>query len=153
MALFGAPIAHEDHAQRACHTALAILRALVSYGEEVKREYGMNFQMRIGLNSGTVVVGAIGDDLRMDYTAMGDTTNLAARMKPPPSRTAPWSPRALIDWPGNSSSSLPDTLLVKGKQGPVKALRLLPGRRRSTRGCVRPWPGALTPVCGPQPGN
>ena len=81
MALFGAPIAHEDHAQRACHAALAIQQALVLYTEEVKRRYGMDFKMRIGLNSGMVVVGSIGDDLRMDYTAMGDTTNLAARME------------------------------------------------------------------------
>ena len=81
MALFGAPIAHEDHAQRACHAALAIQQALVPYGEEMKRNRGIDFRMRVGLNSGTVVVGAIGDDLRMDYTAMGDTTNLAARME------------------------------------------------------------------------
>ena len=81
MALFGAPIAHEDHAQRACHAALAIQQALVPYNEEIRQRYGMDFKMRIGLNSGPVVVGSIGDDLRMDYTAMGDTTNLAARME------------------------------------------------------------------------
>ena len=81
MALFGAPIAHEDHAQRACHAALAIQQALVPYGEEMKKKHGIDFRMRIGLNSGLVVVGSIGDDLRMDYTAMGDTTNLAARME------------------------------------------------------------------------
>jgi class 3 adenylate cyclase len=75
------PIAHEDHARRACPAALAVQQALVPYGEQVLREYGIDFQMRFGLNSGTVVVGAIGDDLRMDYTAMGDTTNLAARME------------------------------------------------------------------------
>jgi len=81
MALFGTPIAHEDHAQRACHAALAIQQALVPYGEEMKKKHGIDFRMRIGLNSGLVVVGSIGDDLRMDYTAMGDTTNLAARME------------------------------------------------------------------------
>lgn len=81
MALFGAPLSHEDHAQRACHAALAIQAALVSYGDTVQRRYGAAFKMRIGLNSGPVVVGAIGDDLRMDYTAVGDTTNLAARME------------------------------------------------------------------------
>jgi len=79
MALFGAPLSHEDHAQRACHAALAIQQALESYAERMRQEYGIEFQMRIGLNSGPVVVGAIGDDLRMDYTAVGDTTNLAFR--------------------------------------------------------------------------
>lgn len=81
MALFGAPVAHEDHAQRACRAALRIQSALKAYGDEVKREYGVAFRMRIGINSGAVVVGAIGDDLRMDYTAVGDTTNLAARIQ------------------------------------------------------------------------
>ena len=81
MALFGAPIAHEDHAQRACHAALAIQKALIPYSAKLHNEYGVDFKMRIGLNSGPVVVGAIGDDLRMDYTAQGDTANLAARME------------------------------------------------------------------------
>jgi class 3 adenylate cyclase/tetratricopeptide (TPR) repeat protein len=81
MALFGAPIAHEDHAQRACYAALSIQKALIEYGEKVKRESGFEFRMRMGLNSGPVVVGSIGDDLRVDYTAVGDTTNLAARVE------------------------------------------------------------------------
>ena len=81
MALFGAPVAHEDHAQRACHAALAIQNALKTFAEGLKKNQRVNFKMRIGLNSGPVVVGSIGDDLRMDYTAVGDTTNLAARME------------------------------------------------------------------------
>jgi class 3 adenylate cyclase len=81
MALFGAPVAHEDHAHRACHAALSIQKALGEYGEKVARDYGIEFKMRIGLNSGPVIVGVIGDDLRMDYTAVGDTTNLASRME------------------------------------------------------------------------
>jgi len=81
MALFGAPLAHEDHAQRACHAALAAQKGLVPYAEKLQREFGIEFMVRIGLNSGAVVVGAIGDDLRMDYTAQGDTANLAARME------------------------------------------------------------------------
>ena len=75
MALFGAPLAHEDHAQRACHAGLSIQKTIRGYGERVQQEYGVEFQMRIGLNSGPVIVGAIGDDLRMDYTAVGDTTD------------------------------------------------------------------------------
>jgi class 3 adenylate cyclase/tetratricopeptide (TPR) repeat protein len=81
MALFGAPISHEDHAQRACHAALSIQNSLAEYGEKITNDLGIDFKMRIGVNSGPVVVGAIGDDLRMDYTAIGDTTNLASRLE------------------------------------------------------------------------
>jgi class 3 adenylate cyclase/tetratricopeptide (TPR) repeat protein len=81
MALFGAPIAHEDHARRACYAALAIQESIKSYSNHIKNLYGFDFALRIGLNSGTVVVGSIGDDLRMDYTAVGEATNLASRME------------------------------------------------------------------------
>jgi len=81
MALFGAPVAHEDHAQRACHAALSIQKAIGNYSEKLNKDCGADFQMRIGINSGQVIVGSIGDDLRMDYTAVGDTTNLASRME------------------------------------------------------------------------
>jgi class 3 adenylate cyclase/tetratricopeptide (TPR) repeat protein len=81
MALFGAPIAHEDSARRAVHAALGIQRALSEYSHQLQTERGFTVAMRIGLNTGPVVVGRIGDDLRMDYTAVGDTTNLAARMQ------------------------------------------------------------------------
>src|SRR5437899_2780883 len=80
MALFGAPIAHEDHAQRALGAALRIQANLKPLAEEAKRAHGIEFRMRMGINTGPVVVGAIGRDLRMDYTAVGDTTNLAARL-------------------------------------------------------------------------
>jgi len=81
MALFGAPIAHEDHARRALHAALEIQRSFADYAAALRRERGLSFQARLGVNSGPVVVGAIGDDLRMDYTAQGLTTHLAARMQ------------------------------------------------------------------------
>jgi len=81
MALFGAPVAHEDHAQRACRAALSAQKALEAYAETVMREFGVEFKVRMGLHSGPVIVGSIGDDLRMDYTAVGDTTNLAARIQ------------------------------------------------------------------------
>ena len=80
MALFGAPIAHEDHAHRALSAALAIQDGLQPLAEDVRRLHGVEFRMRMGINTGLVVVGAIGRDLRMDYTAVGDTTNLAARL-------------------------------------------------------------------------
>jgi len=81
MALFGAPIAHEDHAQRACYAALHLRDEIARYATEVKREHGVGFSTRMGMNSGEVVVGAIGDDLRMDYTAQGHTVGLAQRME------------------------------------------------------------------------
>jgi class 3 adenylate cyclase/tetratricopeptide (TPR) repeat protein len=81
MALFGAPIAHEDHAQRACGAALVLRDELERFAEELKRTRGLGFSTRLGLNSGEVVVGKIGDDLRMDYTAQGHTVSLAARME------------------------------------------------------------------------
>src|SRR5436309_3036044 len=77
MALFGAPIAHEDHAQRACYAALHLRDELRRFAQELRRERGLDVATRIGLNSGEVVVGRIGDDLRMDYTAQGHTVGLA----------------------------------------------------------------------------
>jgi class 3 adenylate cyclase/tetratricopeptide (TPR) repeat protein len=81
MALFGAPIAHEDHAQRACYAALHLQDALRAYANQLRVEQGLAFAVRLGVNSGEVVVGKIGDDLRMDYTAQGLTVGLAARMQ------------------------------------------------------------------------
>jgi len=81
MALFGAPIAHEDHAQRACYAALHLSDTLRRYADEVRRAHNLGFSVRMGLSSGEVVVGKIGDDLRMDYTAQGHTVGLSARMQ------------------------------------------------------------------------
>ena len=81
MALFGAPIAHEDHAVRACYAALLMQESVNRYAGEARRAYGATVQIRVGLNSGEVVVRAIGNDLHMDYTAIGETTHLAARME------------------------------------------------------------------------
>src|SRR6266508_4290432 len=81
MALFGAPLAHEDHAVRACYAALRMQESVNRYAEEARRAHGVTVQIRVGLNSGEVVVRAIGSDLHMDYTAVGETTHLAARME------------------------------------------------------------------------
>jgi class 3 adenylate cyclase len=81
MALFGAPLAHEDHAVRACYAALRMQETVKRHAADVLRAHGINIQIRVGLNSGEVVVGAVGSDLRMDYTAIGRTTHLAARME------------------------------------------------------------------------
>jgi class 3 adenylate cyclase/tetratricopeptide (TPR) repeat protein len=81
MALFGAPIAHEDHAVRACYAALAMQEAIRAYADQVRQAHQIEIQIRVGLNSGEVVVRAIGNDLHMDYSAIGQTTHLAARME------------------------------------------------------------------------
>jgi class 3 adenylate cyclase/tetratricopeptide (TPR) repeat protein len=81
MALFGAPLAHEDHAVRACYAALRMQDTVKRYAESVRRSEGLPLQIRIGLNSGEVVVRSIGSDLHMDYTAIGQTTHVAARME------------------------------------------------------------------------
>jgi class 3 adenylate cyclase/tetratricopeptide (TPR) repeat protein len=81
MALFGAPLAHEDHAVRACYAALRMKDSIGSLAEELRQRYGLSVQIRVGLNSGEVVVRSVGSDLRMDYTAVGQTTHLAGRME------------------------------------------------------------------------
>src|SRR5262249_16496441 len=81
MALFGAPLAHEDHAVRACYAALRMQESVQRYAEEILRRQGIPLEIRVGLNSGEVVIRAIGSDLHMDYTAVGQTTHLAARME------------------------------------------------------------------------
>src|SRR5271154_6780205 len=81
MALFGAPIAHEDHAVRACYAALAMRSALREISEKTRRDFGVEVQVRTGLHSGEVVVRTIGNDLTMDYDAIGQTTHLASRME------------------------------------------------------------------------
>ena len=81
MALFGAPLSHEDHAQRACYAGLAIQKAVGKYSQKMREKSGIDFRMRVGLNSGLVVVGSVGNDLKMEYTAIGDTVNLASRIE------------------------------------------------------------------------
>src|SRR5262249_32881306 len=81
MALFGAPLAHEDHAVRACYAALRMQDTLKRHTDDTRRSHGVEVQIRVGLNSGEVVVRSVGSDLRMDYTAVGQTTHLAARME------------------------------------------------------------------------
>ncbi len=81
MSLFGAPVAHEDHAKRACLAEINIQKSLEKYNKKLERKFNIQFKMRIGINSGVVVVGSIGDNLRMDYTAVGNTTNVAACME------------------------------------------------------------------------
>jgi len=134
MALFGAPVAHEDHAQRACYAALSIQNAMRDYGERIKKDTGVDFKVRIGLNSGPVIVGSIGDDLRMDYTAVGDTTNLASRMEsaanPGHVLVSKNTHRLARDF---FEFETPTTIEVKGKEEPQEAHKLLSTSEVDTR--------------------
>jgi class 3 adenylate cyclase/tetratricopeptide (TPR) repeat protein len=134
MALFGAPLAHEDHALRACRASLAIQHALDDYGAKLKKSCGIDFTMRIGLNSGPVVVGAIGDDLRMDYTAIGDTINLASRMESaaePGTILVSGHTHKLVKDFFTFSSLGP--IQVKGKEDPQEAYQLMGASTVRTR--------------------
>jgi len=126
MALFGAPIAHEDHAQRACHAALNIQNKLAGYSEKIKSDFSVDFKMRIGLNTGSVFVGAIGDDLRMDYTAIGDTTNFAARLQQAAVPGEVWISEETYHLCFNYFNCEPLGIRpVKGKAQPQKFYRLI----------------------------
>src|SRR5213596_3560518 len=148
MALFGAPIAHEDHAQRAAHAALAMQQALSRDRDELERTRGIAFRVRLGLNTGLVVVGAIGDNLRMDYTAVGDTTNTAARMQQlaePGAIVVAEASQKLIA-PYFATRAL-GAVPVKGKSQPVAAYELLKALEGVTRLDARAARG-LSPFVG-----
>jgi len=81
MALFGAPLAHEDHAVRACYAALQMQESIARYSDEVQRTHGVPIMVRVGVNSGEIVISAIGNDLHMEYTVVGQTVHLASRME------------------------------------------------------------------------
>jgi class 3 adenylate cyclase/tetratricopeptide (TPR) repeat protein len=148
MALFGAPIAHEDHARRAVHAALGILRALDGYRQELEAAQAIGFHVRQGINTGLVVVGSIGTDLRMDYTAVGDTTNVAARLQQV-------ADRGLILVSGTTHRLVAPyfytrplgQLSLKGKSEPVPAWEVVSARPARTRLDVEAERG-LTPYVG-----
>ena len=121
MALFGAPLAHEDHAVRACYAALRMHEVMRQYTDELRRTQGLEVQIRVGINSGDVVVRSIGSDLHMDYTAVGQTTHLAARME----QLAP---------PGATRLTEPTLRLVEGFVQ-VRSLGLVP-----VKGLAEPLP-------------
>ena len=149
MALFGAPIAHEDDPQRALHAALGIRERLRDQARKL-RQQGLEFDIHLGLNTGLVVVGRIGEDLSMEYTAMGDTVNLASRMQ---STAGPGAIRV-----AESTYRLAEgyfefrplgEIEVKGRKQPVKAYELLgPGRARTRMGVS--VARGLTPFVGRQ---
>jgi class 3 adenylate cyclase/tetratricopeptide (TPR) repeat protein len=134
MALFGAPVALEDHALRGVQAALAIRETLSGYSEQLKRERGVELQLRLGLNTGLVVVGRIGDDLRMDYTAVGDTTHLASRVQgvaEPGTIVITEATHRLVERYVLIEGLEP--VSVKGRSEPVRVYRVIGRRRERTR--------------------
>ncbi len=148
MALFGAPIAHEDHAHRALRACLAIQHELGPLRADVARVHGLELRVRVGINTGPVVVGAIGRDLRMDYTAVGDTTNLAARLLnvAAPGQIVISEHTRLLTEGYFAFDDLGD-FVVKGKSAPVRATAVLDEHRGRTRLEVSRDRG-LTPLAG-----
>src|SRR5215218_6658704 len=147
LAFFGAPVAHEDDAERAVRAGLDIQAAAREYAEEVRRNYGVDFQVRVGINTGLAVLAAVGDEIRTEYTAMGDTTNVAARLQ---SAAEPGSVLISAD-----TYHLVKQLfelrprggaMVKGKSAPivtyeVLAPRVVPGKVRGLEGLTSPLVG------------
>jgi class 3 adenylate cyclase len=134
MALFGAPVAHEDHALRACYAALAMQAALHRYGDEVCRTQGLTVQIRVGLNSGDVVVQAIGNDLSMNYSAVGQTVHLAARMEQLATPGSILLPAATLHQvEGLVQVNAVGSVAVKGLTKPVEVFELVGAA------AVRPW--------------
>jgi class 3 adenylate cyclase/pimeloyl-ACP methyl ester carboxylesterase len=148
MALFGAPITHEDHPVRAVHAALGMQRALATYRDQLMAKRGINFQVRMGLNTGAVVVGKIGDNLRMDYTAVGDTTNLAARLEKlaEPGEILVGETTAKTVEPYFRLEPLGD-VAVKGKTEPTQPFRVVGSRGIRSRLEATTTRG-LTPLVG-----
>jgi class 3 adenylate cyclase/tetratricopeptide (TPR) repeat protein len=148
MALFGAPIAHEDHARRAALAALGLQRRLHAYNSGVAPQYGADLTIRMGLNTGLVVVGAIGDNLRMDYTAVGDTTNVASRLQQeagPQQIVISEATQRLVA--GYCTTRSLGAFTVKGKAEPIHAWEVITAQETRTRLEVEAERG-LTPFVG-----
>jgi class 3 adenylate cyclase/tetratricopeptide (TPR) repeat protein len=147
LAFFGAPVAHEDDAERAVRAGLDIQAAAREYAEAVRRNYGVDFQVRVGINTGLAVLAAVGDEIRTEYTAMGDTTNVAARLQ---SAAEPGSVLISAD-----TYHLVKQLfelrprggaMVKGKSAPIVTYevlspRVVPGKVRGLEGLTSPLVG------------
>ncbi len=147
LAFFGAPIAHEDDPERAVLAALDILDAVASYRPEVERQWGLDFNVRVGINTGLVVVGEVGSDLRVEYTALGDAVNLASRME----QTAEPGTVRITESTGKLVAPLFDLeelggIEVKGKSDPTLAYRVI--GRKATPGSVRGIEGLESPLIG-----
>ena len=149
LAFFGAPIAHEDDPQRAVLASLDIVSACRKYGEEVKERWRIEFKVRVGVNTGLVVVGAVGSDLRVEYTALGEAINLAARMEQnaQPDTVLVAEPTYKLSAPLFDFERV-EGLEIKGIDGPVTAFRAL--RLKAAPGSLRGVAGLDAPLIGRQ---
>src|SRR2546425_8048209 len=151
MALFGAPLAHEDHAVRACYAALRMQAAVQQYATAVQRTHGVPLHIRVGLNAGEVVVRAIGNDLHMDYSAIGQTTHLAARMEQMAMPGTILLTPAILDLADGFIQVTPlGPVPIKGLDAPVEVFELVGAtvlRRRLQTAVAR----GLSPLVGRQP--
>ena len=134
LAFFGAPVAHEDDAQRAILAALDIIKGIQPFREKIEGRYKLDFNVRVGINTGLVVVGGVGSDLFMEYTALGDAINIAARME----QTAEPGTIQIAEDTHKKVAHLFDTesvagLEIKGKQDPVHGS----GKRRDDKVCLQ----------------
>src|SRR5918997_5981151 len=147
LAFFGAPVAHEDDAERAVRAGLDIQAKAKEYAKEIKRNYRVDFEVRVGINTGLAVLAAIGDEIKTEYTAMGDTTNLAARMQ---SAARPGSVlisaetyhlvKELFDFNPRG------VIEVKGKSEPIETYEVL--APKAVPGKVRGLEGVTSPLVG-----
>jgi class 3 adenylate cyclase/tetratricopeptide (TPR) repeat protein len=134
MALFGAPVAHEDHAVRACYAALRMQELVKGYADQAFRTHGVTVRIRVGLNSGEVVVRSIRSDLRMDYTAVGQTTHLAARMEQLAPPGAIWITADTLHLAENFVQVQPlGAVPVRGLDAPIEVYEVVAAGRARTR--------------------
>jgi class 3 adenylate cyclase/tetratricopeptide (TPR) repeat protein len=148
MALFGAPLAHEDHAVRACYAALRMQQRITRYAEEVRRTHGIPITIRVGVNSGDIVVSSINNDLYMDYTVVGQTAHLASRMEQlamPGSVLATAETTRLVE--GYVKVKSLGAMPIKGLAYPVEVYEITDGGSERTRFQAAAWRG-LTPFVG-----
>ena len=147
LAFFGAPVAHEDDAERAVRAGLDIQAKAKEYAKEIKRNYEVDFEMRVGINTGLAVLAAVGDEIKTEYTAMGDTTNLAARMQSAAKPSTVLISADTYHLVKNLFDFDPrGALNVKGKSALIEtyevlAPKTLPGRVRGLEGVSSPLVG------------
>src|ERR671912_1004419 len=147
LAFFGAPVAHEDDAERAVRAGLDIQAATREYAELVERDYGVDFEVRVGINTGLAVLAAMGGEIRTEYTAMGDTTNVAARMQAASmpgtvliSASTYHLIKELFEFKARGAT------MIKGKSAPIEtyevlAAKAVPGKVRGLEGLASPLVG------------
>jgi class 3 adenylate cyclase/tetratricopeptide (TPR) repeat protein len=148
MALFGAPLAHEDHAVRACYAALRMQQSISRYAEEIRQRHGIATSIRVGVNSGEIVVSSINNDLFMDYTVVGQTAHLASRMEQmamPGSILATADTAKLVE--GFVRTKSLGAMPIKGMGHPVEVYEITDGGSERTRFQAAAWRG-LTPFVG-----